>query len=541
MQGSAEPEDGKKPVFVGLLAVFLVYFIAYYYLQTIGVARPRMAADLDGMALYSWAISIPGLAGTLVTLVFSKFSDMYGRRIMLMISLSLFLLGTVLSAISPTFVILIIANTVARLGSGAITPLVFSVLGDMFPPRERSRWVGLLNIPSGILALIGPTLGGWFVDNMSWRHIYWTGVPLMIVCFLAVPIGVPSVVRSSSRKIDVRGIVLMMIASSTMILGFSFAGTTYPWASVQVIGLLGVSLIFWRFFFRSESGVDEPLLDPQVVRNRTFLILIISGMLSNFGLTAMTVYYPLLLQGVQRISAMRSGQIVTPFGVLMAFIGVPAGFLLARTKRYKWMFVMSYAVLTALMFMISFFTAETPILWGVVAATMAGIGWGAIPTIKTLVVQFAVPKRLLGVVTGALFFTVSMGVTIAPAVLGSVMNVAYAGALQKSLPAGLGRIADNATMTSIGNPRVLLSKQAMNALRERFAGEGSQGQALFEQTVEAIRDSMEAGLRAVFLVAAVTMLLSFLFILMLPEISMDVEVEDKKPSDRVAGLQPASR
>ena len=253
----------------------------------------------------------------------------------------------------------------------------------------------------------------------------------------------------------------------------------------------------------------------------------------------MTVYYPLLLQGVQRISAMRSGQIVTPFGVLMAFIGVPAGFLLARTKRYKWMFVMSYAVLTALMFWISFFTAETSILWGVMATTVAGIGWGAIPTIKTLVVQFTAPKRLLGVVTGALFFTVSMGVTIAPAVLGSVMNVAYAGALQKSLPAGLGLVVDSATMTSIGNPRVLLSKPAMNALQERFGKEGSEGQALFEQTVHAIRDSMEAGLRMVFLVAAGTMLLSFLMILALPEISMDVEVEDKRPSEAVAGLQPA--
>jgi MFS family permease len=491
------------------------------------------------MALYSWAISIPGLAGAFVTLIFSKFSDMYGRRLMLLVSLALFLLGTVLSAISPTFTILIISNTVARLGSGAITPLVFSVLGDMFPPRERSKWVGLLNIPSGILALFGPTLGGWLVDNMSWRHIYWTGVPLLIACLVVVPIGVPSVIRSSGRKIDVRGTVLMMIASSTTIIGFSFAGTNYPWGSYQVVGLLGISLVFWVLFFRAEEGVEEPLLDPQVVRNRTFLILIVAGMLSNFGLTGMMVYYPLFLQGVQNISATRSGQVLTPFGVLMAFIGVPTGFLLARTKRYKWMFVLSYAVLTALMFRISFFTAETPILWGFIATTVGGIGWGAIPTIKTLVVQCAVPKRLLGVVTGALFFTVSMGMTISPAVLGSVMNVAYADVLKKSLPAALNQVADNATMTSIGNPRVLLSKPAMKALEEKFSKTGSQGPALFQQTVQAIRKSMEAGLRMVFLVAAGTMLLSFLFILTLPEISMDAEVEDRKTRAAVGELQAA--
>jgi MFS family permease len=165
MLGAAEPEHGRKSVFSGLSAVFLICFIASCYIQTIGVARPGMAADLDGMALYSWAFSIPGLAGTFVTLVFSKFSDMCGRRIMLMISLGIFLPGTVLSAMSPTFTFLIVANTVARFGSGAITPLVFSVLGDMFPPRERSRWVGLPNIPSGMLALIGPTPGGLLITR----------------------------------------------------------------------------------------------------------------------------------------------------------------------------------------------------------------------------------------------------------------------------------------------------------------------------------------------------------------------------------------
>jgi MFS family permease len=132
-----------------------------------------MAAELNGMAFYAWLISIPGLAAAFVTLIFLKFSDMYGRRLMMLVSLTLFLAGTVLSAISPTFSILIAANTLARLGSGALAPLCLAVLGDIFPPVERSRWVGLLNIPAGIFALVGPTLGGWFVDNLSWRYIYW--------------------------------------------------------------------------------------------------------------------------------------------------------------------------------------------------------------------------------------------------------------------------------------------------------------------------------------------------------------------------------
>ena len=138
----------RRQIVLGLVAAFSIYAVSFYYLHTMGVARPRMAAELNGMPLFSWLISIPGLAGALVTLLFSKFSDIYGRRLLLMVSLSFCLLGTILSAVSPTFVSLIIANSITSLGLGALIPLCLSVLGDMFAPTERSKWVGLLNIPA---------------------------------------------------------------------------------------------------------------------------------------------------------------------------------------------------------------------------------------------------------------------------------------------------------------------------------------------------------------------------------------------------------
>jgi MFS family permease len=527
-QEAAECMDTRKQILFGLVAIFLIYTTAFYYIQTLAVARPKMAAELNGMPLYAWLISIPGLAGAFTTLIFLKFSDMYGRRLMLMVSLSIFMVGTVLSALSPTFVILISANALARLGSGALAPLCLSVLGDIFPPVERSRWVGLLNIPAGAFALVGPTLGGWFVDNLSWRHIYWTGLPLVILCLIAVPMGVPSVVSGAIRKIDVRGSVLMIVASSATILALSFAGTIYPWASLQVLGLLAVGLVFWVLFYRTETGAAEPLLDPQVLQNRTFLLVVVSGILSNFGLTAMMVYFPLFLQGVQGMSATRSGQILTPFGVLMAFVGIPTGFLIARTKRYKRLFVMSYALLTVVMAGCTFFRETTTMAWGLVATTLGGLGLGAVPTIKTLVVQCVVPKRLLGIATGAYFFSVTMAMSISPAVLGSVMNIAYADKLQTLLPAAQNATADDATMDYLGNSRVLLSKPAMQALEQTFSKAGSGGQALFQQTVQAIRTSMEFGLRMVFMVGAGTMFLAFLLVLFIPEVSIDVEVKDKR-------------
>jgi MFS family permease len=517
-----------RQIALGLVAAFSIYAVSFYYLHTLGVARPRMAAELNGMPLFPWLISIPGLAGALATLLFSKFSDIYGRRLLLIMSLSFCLLGTILSAVSPTFVSLIIANSITSLGLGALIPLCLSVLGDMFAPTERSKWVGLLNIPAVIFALCGPTLGGWFVDNLSWRYIYWMGVPLVALCLVAVLLGIPSRVKSVSRNIDFLGSALMVMAASAMILALSFAGTMHPWSSLQVSGLLGVSLVLWALFLWTQNRAAEPMLDPHVLHNRTLLLVFAAGSLSCFGQTAIMVYYPLFLQAVQGMSAMRSGQIMTPFGALMAFVGIPTGFLLARTKRCKRLFVMSYALLTAVMCGTIFFNTETPIVWGIVIAALGGLGFGAIPTISTLVAQCVVPKRMIGIAMGALFFNLSLSMTIAPAVMGSAMNIKYTDSLRASLPNAVHQLADKETMASLGDPSVLLLKPAMRKLQGTFDTTGNNGQELFAKTVRAIKTSLQSGLSIVFLIGAGTMLLAFLLILAIPEISIDVEVQDKR-------------
>jgi MFS family permease len=536
----SEAASARRQMILGLTSIFALYFTLSFFMQTFGIARPRMAADLNGMALYSWSLSIPGLAAAFVTLLFSKFSDMYGRRFMLMVSMILAIIGTACSAVAPTYLILIAGDTLSRLGTGALLPLLYSVLGDMFEPVPRSKWVGLLRIPQGILALLGPTIGGWFVDNLSWRHLYWLGVPFLILCLFLVPMGIPSVGRTGKRKIDVLGSILVAVASSATILGLSFAGTTYPWASPQIIGLLGGALLFWVLFFRAEAHAEEPIMDPQVFRNRIFLTVSAAGILSFVGLTAMMMYYPIFLQGVKGISVMRSGQILTPFTVLMAFVGLPTGFVLARTKRYKWLYVSGYGILTAAVFWMVFFDSDTSVFIAMLAATVAGLGLGIIPTINTLVVQWAVPKRLLGASMGALFFSITLGTAIAPAILGSAMNATYAKKLETMLPAGLHQVADKTTITALGDPKAILSPNAMKALEAAFAKEGSEGRVLLEQTVQAIRTSMEAGLRIVFLLGAITMLVSFLLILTIPEVSMDAVVEDKKASPPVLAEETAN-
>ena len=187
------------------------------------------------------------------------------------------------------------------------------------------------------------------------------------------------------------------------------------------------------------------------------------------------------------------------------------------------MFVVGYAILTVVMFGLAAFTGETTIGWGFFVSTLAGIGLGAIPTVNAMVVQYAVPKRLLGVATGGLYFFVIMGRSIAPAILGSAMNMVYSRDLAVLLPVHLKANMDTASLTSISNPRVLLSAHAMAELQDIFSKTGGLTQALYDQTVQAIRSSLEAGLQMVFLIGAVTMLVSFLLILTIPEIPLDGE------------------
>jgi MFS family permease len=524
-QQIVESASGQKRVVFGLVAVFLTYFAHGYFIQILLPAMPKIAADLNGMHLYSWGISIPHLGQAFAMLMVGKLSDMYGRRALLLVSLAICLFGTVWSALSTTFMMLIIARTVLCIGQGALAPLCFSVLGDMFEPVERSKWAGLLNIPAGLFAFVGPTLGGWFVDNLSWRYIFWCGAPLMIICLAAVLFGLSPRSLHSAPKIDSRGAICAAIASSAMILAFSLAGTMYPWASTQVIGLLAASVIFWVLFIKAESGAEQPILDLEVLKNRSFVTIASACVLSAIGMIGMGIYFPLMMQGIQGISATLTGKIVTPSGILMAFLGVPTGFILARTKRYKWMYILGYGLAAAATCLLIFFNAATPVYAAFVVTIISGLGIGAMPTINTLVVQYAVPKRLLGVATSALFFFVMMGQSIAPAILGSAMNTEYNSVVKATLPAELARLTNQATMTSLGNPRVLLLQPAMAALRETLQNK----EEVFDQTVSAIRKSMESSLRFVFIIGAVCMLLAFLTICTIPEISIDAKVEEKKP------------
>jgi MFS family permease len=462
----AQQNAAVKKVAIGLWAVFITYFVAMFFMNSVNIAQPIQVAELNGMALFSWIIALPALGSAVATLMFGKLSDMYGRRSILLTSMGLFLAGVVLSAIATSMAFAIAARVVLTLGQGALAPLCFSVIGDLFAPAERAKWSGMLNVPAGIAATIAPTMGGLLTESsMGWRGLFWIMVPLVLISGGLVAAGIPGRTEKVEQKVDFLGIAVMVIASATLIIGVSWLGD--PTRLAVGIGLVVVSVIAWAGFIAVEKKAEAPILDPQVLFNRTFITAAASGFMSFFGLLGVMIYSPVFAQGVMGVSPTVSGSMLTPFSMLFAFMGVPAGFMLAKTKKYKWMFISGYAILTVAMFIMWTFSKNTPIWLFVVITALVGFGNGVMPTINTLVAQFAVPRRLLGVAIGAIFFVVMMGMAISPAILGLAQNSA----------------AD-----------------------------------------------LEAGLKLIFFVGAIGMVISLLLVITIPEVSMDVEVADKQAS-----------
>lgn len=477
-QVQTSPEDMGNPtrqkVAIGVWAIFIAEFVSLLFANARNIAQPGMVAEFDGMALFSWLIALPALAGAAGTLLFGKLSDVYGRRTMILLSVAIFSIGLWISSRSTSMSFLVTAQTFMTIGHFPIYPLCVAAIGDLFPSSQRAKWTGLLNIPVGFAALFGPVIGGVVAESaFGWRGLFWGTIPLNLIVGGLVAFALPNNAQKIKPKMDVLGTFVMVAATTTLILGFSWLGTPGKFGA-GAIQLL-VSLVAWVVFIQVEKRAEAPILDLQVLFNRTFVTAAVAGLLSFFGMVAIAGYSPIFVQQVMAASPTISGSMLTPFSTLVAFTGVLIGFILAKTKKYRGMLILGYAVVTLALLAMWRFTASTPIWAYMLVTGIAGIGLGMLPTINSVVAQFAVPKNLLGVAVGAIFFFQMVGIAVSPAILSFA---------QSSAP------------------------------------------------------DLESGLKLVFLTSAIAMAAALLLILTIPEISLDAEtIEESESSKPVASIE----
>ena len=419
-------------VFSGLMAGLLLAALDQTIVAT---ALPRIVGELGGLEYYSWVVTAYLLSSTVCTPLYGKISDLYGRRIMVQIAILIFLLGSLLAGVAQGMIQLILFRGVQGIGAGGLMALTFAVVGDVVSPRERGRYIGLLAGTWAFASVIGPFIGGFIVDNLSWRWVFLINLPVGALAFGVTSAVLHLPVVRRSHRIDIQGAFLLIAGVSCLLLALVWGGTEYPWSSPVIVGLIAGGTVVVGAFVAWESRVAEPILPLRLFRDPIFSVSSALGFLTGCGLFGSVIFLPLFLQVVTGVSAMNSGLLLLPLtaGVVAGSIG--SGRIISRTGRYRGWPIGGLAFASVGMMLLTLIQAETPHVWSSLFMVILGLGVGATMQATVLVVQNSVEHRDLGVATGAVQFFRQMGGAFGVAAFGAIMNMRLAADLPARVPA----------------------------------------------------------------------------------------------------------
>jgi EmrB/QacA subfamily drug resistance transporter len=395
-----------------LFAVLLGLFLSALDQTIVGPVLPRIVTDLNGADLYTWVVTAYLLTSTVTIPIYGKLSDLYGRRPMLMGGIGLFLVGSALSGLSQTMWELIAFRALQGLGAGALFPISLAVIGDLFTPAERGKYQGLFGAVFGIAFLVGPFLGGFLTDNVSWHWVFYVNVPIGLVSLYFIWRLLPTVRRAGNRfNLDVPGVITLTLAIVPILIALTIAENG-DWTAPGVIGGFAIGLLFLLAFLVAEARAEDPVIPLDLFRNRTFTVSAIATFLATFGFATAIIFLPLWFQVVQGASSTASGYDLFPFLIGLIVSSVVSGQVVSRTGRYKWLLVGSMALVAVGLTLFTNLRADTSTttlwLWMV----LAGVGVGPMMAIFTLIVQNAVPFRLLGTATSDLTLMRQIGTSV---------------------------------------------------------------------------------------------------------------------------------
>lgn len=400
----------------------------------VNTALSTIVGDLGGLGAYTWVGTAYLLTSTAATPLFGKLSDLHGRRLLFEIAIVIFVVSSALCGMAQTMTQLVLARGLQGIGGGGLLALTFAIIGDVVPPRERGRYVGLLTGVFTVASVIGPLLGGFFVDHLSWRWIFYVNLPLgllaLAVCHRALDL--PFVRRRA--KVDVIGSVSLVSSITLLLLLVSWVGESYGWLSplaavFAVLTIAGTVLFFWW-----EGRAPEPIVPLHLLRDGVIRIAIPMAVLASSVQYGGNVFLPLFLQGVTGVSPTNSGLLLVPLAIGVSVAATLTGRHIARTGRYKIWPVAGSIALTVATAMLSLLQGDTVWLWlALPAMLLFGLGVGASTPPATLAVQNAVEHRDLGAASSLIMFTRTLGGAIGLAVFGAVFTRQLDGRVSREL------------------------------------------------------------------------------------------------------------
>ena len=402
----------RRAKFEILFAILLGMFLAALDQTIVGPVLPRIVTELKGADYYTWVVTAYLLTSTVSIPVYSKLSDVFGRKPMLLAGIGLFLVGSALSGLSQTMWQLIAFRGLQGLGAGALFPISLAVIGDLFTPAERAKYQGLFGAVFGIASLVGPFAGGMLTDNLSWRWIFYVNLPLGLVSLYLIWRLLPTVRQTGARfNLDTAGVVTMALTIVPILIALTLAQNG-DWAAPGVIAGFAIGLVSLLAFLVAETRAEDPVIPLSLFRNRTFAVSGAATFLSSFAFGVLIIFLPLWFQVVQGASSTASGYDLLPFLLGLIVSSVVSGLIVSRTGRYKLLMIGGALVLAV---GLAFFTnlradTPTPVVWAWMI--VAGIGVGPTMTVFTVIVQNAVPFKVMGTATGDLTLIRQIGTSV---------------------------------------------------------------------------------------------------------------------------------
>jgi EmrB/QacA subfamily drug resistance transporter len=513
----------RKQVFLTFAGVILAMFLSSLDQTVVGTAMPRIIIDLGGFNQYTWVTTAYIITSAVTVPIVGKLIDMYGRKMFYIAGLAVFILASLACGFSSTMTQIIVFRAVQGIGAGIMMANAFTTIADLFSPAERGKYQGYMGGVFGLSSVIGPTVGGFLTDSLSWHWVFFINVPFGILIIALFIKYFPNLKPDNARhSIDYPGVSLLILTVVPALLALSWGGSEYPWGSLEIIGIFIFAVVMLGLFLFFESRAKEPIIPLSLFKNRIVTVSVIVTFLTSIGMFGGIVFVPLFFQGVLGASATRSGNFLIPMTLGIVFGSFVSGQLLSRTGgHYRIQGVIGAAVMCTGLFLLSRIDVNTSYGTVVINTVITGLGLGTSFPLYTIAVQNAVPNNMLGVATSVTTFFRSIGGSVGLAILGSVMNNRFASELLSRIPESTKASVPPEMLASLtNNPQALVSTEAQAQLQSSLSQLGPQGAGLLEQLLSGLRQALAASIAQAFLISMIIVLIALIAAFFMKEVPL---------------------
>lgn len=437
-----------------LIALLIVFLLAALDMTILSTAMPRIVSELNGLELYAWVTTAYMLASTVLVPIYGKLGDLYGRKLILVIGISIFLLGSILCGISGEFGTLpllgdgmhqlIIFRAIKGIGGAALFTSAIGIIADIYPPLQRAKFMGLFGAIFGIASIIGPALGGFLTDYATvtinghtiagWRWVFYANVPLGILALCMIAFKTPRLNHGSRGVIDYLGAFLLLVVFIPFLLALTWGGQQYAWGSPVLLSMFALSLVSLVLFVYVESRAKDAIMPLNLFSNRVFVITNLTSFVIGMSFLGVIMFMPLFMQVVLGVNATNSGFSMFPLMVGLMAGSIVSGRMVSRNGQYKPYLVGGAFILLIGVFLLSRIGPETGLLDLALRMVVVGIGLGPSQSLVNLVVQSAFPISQIGVATSSTQFFRQIGNTVGVAIFGTLLTLNLTVELPKQLP-----------------------------------------------------------------------------------------------------------